>query len=304
MTRLRFWVCLWSVTLIGGLIGLGDVGAGESQGDSPQQPFFALCMDTHDAKKRDLEQQAQMLKELGYDGAGHIGLDQVKERLSTLDQVGLRLFQIYVVIDVGPDRQPYDPRLPECFSLLEGRGTQVALTLRGLPPGDPLGDLRAVPTLRALADAAAASRVELVLYPHTGDWVQSIEDAVRVAEKVDRPNLGVMFNLCHWLRVSPDRDFERALRLCRPWLRAVSINGAEEHSDKPDWSEYIQPLGKGSFDVPRFLRALREVGYTGPIGLQCYGIPGDAAEHLAYSLAVWRRYQEELSHNQATQPGR
>ncbi|NMC19785.1 MAG: sugar phosphate isomerase/epimerase, partial [Thermogutta sp.] len=260
-------------------------------------------IETHDAKRRDLEQQARMLKELGYDGAGHNGLDQVKERLSTLDQVGLRLFQIYVAIDVGPDRQAYDPRLIECFSLLKGRGTQVALTLRGLPPGDPSGDPRAVSILRELADAAAANQVELVLYPHTGDWVQAVEDAVRVAEKVDRPNLGVMFNLCHWLRVSRDRDFEHALRLCGPWLRAVSINGAEEYSHQPDWSEYIQPLGKGSFDVLRFLEVLREVGYSGPIGLQCYGIPGDVAEHLAASMTTWRRYQEALSARPAARPG-
>jgi len=303
MIRFRFWACLWSLTLIGGLSDLGGVDAGES-GGAASQPFFALCMDTHDAKKRDLEQQARMLKELGYDGAGHIGLDRVQERLSTLDQVGLRLFQIYVVVDVGPERQAYDPRLLECFSLLKGRGTQVALTLRGLPAGDPSGDPRAVSVLRELADAAAANGVELVLYPHTGDWVQAVEDAVRVAEKVDRPNLGVMFNLCHWLRVSPDRDFQRALRLCRPWLRAVSINGAEEYSEKGDWSEYIQPLGKGSFDVLRFLKELHEIGYSGPIGLQCYGIPGDAAEHLSASMVTWRRYQEELSGSLTPQPNR
>lgn len=294
MQRFAIGVCLWALGWLGGWTCAGLTGAEEWRGDSAQ-PFFAFCMDTHDAKKRNLEEQARMLKDLGYDGAGHIGLDQVRDRLARLDQAGLRLFQIYVVINVGPDGPAYDPRIIECFSLLKGRSTQVALTLRGLPPGDPSGDERAVAVLRELAAAAAEHQVELVLYPHAGDWVQAIEEAVRVAEKVDRPNLGVMFNLCHWLQVSPDRDFERALRLCRPWLRAVSINGANEHSDKADWSEYLRPLGTGSFDVLRFLRVLRDVGYSGPIGLQCYGIPGDAAEHLAASIAVWRQYQERLS---------
>ncbi|MGQ9820988.1 MAG: sugar phosphate isomerase/epimerase family protein [Thermogutta sp.] len=294
MQRLAISVSLWALGWLGGWTCAGLAGAEEWRGDSAQ-PFFAFCMDTHDNKRRNLEEQARMLKELGYDGAGHIGLDQVRDRLATLDRAGLRLFQVYVVINVGPVGQAYDPRIIECFSLLKGRGTQVALTLRGLPPGDPSGDERAVAILRELAAAAAEHQVELVLYPHAGDWVQAIEEAVRVAEKVDRPNLGVMFNLCHWLQVSPDRDFERALRLCRPWLRAVSINGANEHSDKADWSEYLRPLGTGSFDVLRFLRVLRDVGYSGPIGLQCYGIPGDAAEHLAASIAVWRQYQERLS---------
>ena len=52
-------------------------------------PFFALCMDTHDAKKRNLEEQAQMLKELGYAGVGHLWFDNLAERLKTLDAAGL-----------------------------------------------------------------------------------------------------------------------------------------------------------------------------------------------------------------------
>ena len=35
---------------------------------SKTNAFFAFCIDTHDAKKRNLEQQAALLKELGYDG--------------------------------------------------------------------------------------------------------------------------------------------------------------------------------------------------------------------------------------------
>ena len=34
-----------------------------------------------------------------------------------------------------------------------------------------------------------------------------------------------------------------------PRLWAVSINGADEHDDKPGWSHYIQPLDAGNFDV-------------------------------------------------------
>jgi len=72
---------------------------------SPPWPFFTLCMDTHDAKKRDLEAQAAMLKDLGYADAGHLWLDAfgpgtstidtVKKRLRTLDAAGLKLFRVY-----------------------------------------------------------------------------------------------------------------------------------------------------------------------------------------------------------------
>ena len=44
-------------------------------------PFFPFCIDWHDAKRQSFEQQAEMLKSLGYDGVGHTWLDKVAERL-------------------------------------------------------------------------------------------------------------------------------------------------------------------------------------------------------------------------------
>jgi sugar phosphate isomerase/epimerase len=73
----------------------------------------------------------------------------------------------------------------------------------------------------------------------------------------------------------------------------VSINGADTFDPQPGWDKYIQPLGQGNFDIARFLATLDELGYRGPIGLQCYGIGGDAREHLARSMEAWRKLQAE-----------
>jgi sugar phosphate isomerase/epimerase len=80
----------------------------------------------------------------------------------------------------------------------------------------------------------------------------------------------------------------------------VSINGADEFDDKPGWGRYIQPLDKGSFDIAGFMRTLRDLGYTGPVGLQCYGIGGDAREHLARSLESWRKMDLETNAKKTT----
>ena len=142
----------------------------------------------------------------------------------------------------------------------------------------------------SMADLARESGSQLLLYPHTNDWIERIEDAVRIAEKVDRPNVGAMFNLCHWLRVCKDRDYRTRLQQAMPRLWAVSINGADERDDQPKgWSKYIQPLDSGTFDMAAFLKTLRDLGYKGPIGLQCFGLGGDAREHLARSMAAWRK---------------
>jgi sugar phosphate isomerase/epimerase len=231
-----------------------------------------------------------VLKELGYAGVGHLWLDQVSERLTTLDAAGLQLFQVTLLVDIAPGKTAYDSRLGEIMPLLRGRKVQLAVLINGLKPSDPAGDVRAVELLREIAAIAEPSGTELVLYPHTDFWLESVEDAVRVAGRTDRLNVGVMFNLCHWLRVSKSRDYEPLLKQAMPRLKAVSINGADDFDPEPGWRRYIQPLGRGTFDVRRFVQTLRGLGYTGSIGLQCYGIPGDAREHLAESMKTWRSY--------------
>ena len=261
---------------------------------SRQYPFFPFCIDWHDAKKRSFEEQAVMLKELGYDGVGHIWLDKVAERLKTLDDAGLKLFQITMVVEVGPGKRPYDQRFKDVLKLIEGRGVQFCLLVNGMKSSDPSVDPHAVEILREMSDLATASGAQLLLYPHQGSWIERIEDSVRVAAKVDRPNVGVMFNLCHWLRVDKSRDYRSLLKEAMPRLWAISINGADNFDDKPGWNRYIQPLDQGTFDLSAFLKTLKDLGYRGPIGLQCYGIGGDTREHLARSKVAWTRLTPNL----------
>ncbi len=285
---------LLGLSLLLGAALLGPAAAGEPS--SPKtNAFFAFCIDTHDAKKRNVEQQAALLKELGYDGVGHLWLDNIPERLKTLDAAGLKLFQITMTVDIAPGKQAYDPKFKEVMPLLKGRGVQFVLLMNGLKPSDTAGDARAVEIIREMATLARDSGAQILLYPHSYMWLERIEDAVRVADKVDRPNVGVMFNLCHWLRVSKDRNYKPLLTQAMPRLWAVSISGADEFDDQPGWAHYIQPLGRGSFDMLAFLKTLRQLGYTGPIGLQCYGIRGDVRDNLAESMKAWRSYSARLN---------
>ena len=257
-------------------------------------PFFPFCIDWHDARKRTFQEQAVMLKELGYEGVGHIWLDKVEERLKTLDDAGLRLFQITMTVDLTPGKPAYDPRFKEVLGLVKGRKVQFCLLINGAKASDASADPRGVEVFREMSDLAKDSGAQLLLYPHVDNWIERVEDSVRVADKVDRPNVGVMFNLCHWLRVDKQRDYARLLKQAMPRLWAISLNGADELDEKPGWDRYIQPLGQGSFDMARFLTTLKELGYRGPIGLQCYGIGGDTGEHLARSMTAWKTLRERL----------
>ena len=257
-------------------------------------PFFAYCIDTHDSMKRSLEEQAALLKELGYDGVGHLWLDNVKERLETLDAAGLKLFQITIQVNIAADT-PYDQKLKDVLPLLKGRHVQVNLLMDGMPASDTKGDEAATRIVRELADMAAESGTEIILYPHVNMWLERVEDAIRLAKEVDRKNVGIMFNLCHWLKVDKEENMRPLLESAMPWLRAVSINGAD-HADeiRAGTGNWLQPLDGGSFDVAVLLQALKALGYKGAIGLQCWCIEGDASDHLTRSMQAWTKIQERI----------
>ena len=258
-------------------------------------PFFALCMDTHDAKKRSLKEQAELLKELGYDGCAHLWLGGVPERLKTLDDNGLKLFEIYVTVNVAPGKPAYDPHLKDVIKLLKGRDTTLGLLLQGLPPSTQDNDPHAVEILREIADMAQESGIRVAIYHHLGDWTQRFEDAVRVAKKVDRKNVGVHFNLCHWLKMGDESKMEALLKDAMPVLFVVTLNGADHANRALGWDRLIQPLDRGEFDVYNLLRMLKGLGYTGPIGLMCYGLGGDARDHLSRSMDAWRKLSARLA---------
>ena len=149
------------------------------------------------------------------------------------------------------------------------------------------GDARAVEVIREISDMAAEAGLRVALYPHAGFWVEKVEDAIRVAKKVDRKNVGITFNLCHWLRTEDEKNMRSLIISAMPHLFVVSINGAD--SGGKDWKQLIQTLDRGTFNIGRFLRTLKRAGYTGPIGFQGYGIGGDAYDNLKRTMNAWHK---------------
>jgi len=258
-------------------------------------PFFAMDTATKDDKHKTAKEQVEMVKELGYAGIGCTAGQGLGEMLEELDKNGLRLFAVYLGANIDADQQKYGPELKEAIEVLKGRNSILWLFVQSkkLKPSSLEGDASAVQVIREIADMAAKSGVRVALYPHTGFWVERVEDAIRVAKKVDRKNVGITFNLCHWLRTDDEKNMKSLINSAMPYLFVVSINGAD--SGGKDWKQLIQTLDRGSFNILRFLKALKKSGYTGPIGLQGYGIGGDAYENLKRSMSAWRKLSEKIA---------
>jgi sugar phosphate isomerase/epimerase len=157
--------------------------------------------------------------------------------------------------------------------------------------GPEYGDTIVVPQLKQLLAYAKPKGVKISLYPHAGFWAARFETCVRVASKVDDPNLGVTFNLCHWLKVEgSERDPMPLIKEALPRLNFITINGADTGDTRNlGWDKLIQPLGRGTYDVGAFVAKAGVAGYRGPFGFQGYGIKMEPKELLKETMVGWRK---------------
>lgn len=270
-------------------------------------PFFVFNNGVQDAQYDTPEKQVELLKSLGYDGMEKKGIDNVAGTLAALDKYGLQLYSMYLNINLDDKDHPYDKRLEEVFRMLEGRPTMpwFYITSKQYKPSSEENDVIAVPVLQEIADMADAYGIKVMIYPHVNFWVHNVEDAVRVAKKVNRRNLGITFNLCHFLAdqgTMANKKFLPTVEKAMPYLFAISINGAdiptEEIMQRENvWQYLIQPLGAGNYNTRQYLNTFIARGFKGPVGLQCYNIPEQKAVHLRKSIKAW----ESLWSNKAAE---
>lgn len=248
-------------------------------------PFFVF-----DNGLRGIADPPKLLKELGYAGMGASGL-KVAGLVKQYQDAGLKVFSTYVACHV--DKTPaYDPLFRDAVRELQGTGVILWLTVLGGTYGKE--DEKAAGIVRQIADLAEPCGLRVALYPHTGFYVATTADALRLADRIDRKNVGVAINLCHELMTDQGFRLDATIREAVPRLFLVSINGADVKQPGYGWDRLIQPLGRGNFDVCAFLQKLKRAGYRGPIGLQCYAVPGDPVQNLKDSMAAWRDYQKRL----------
>ena len=291
MSRLCPRIAL-SSSLLAAVVWTASPAAGAETPASPgakpglASPFFAF-----DNGLGGIQDPPKLLKELGYAGMGASGL-KIGGLVKQYQEAGLKVFSTYVGCHL--DQTPhYDPQFKEAVRELKGTGVVLWLTVLGGKYGQD--DAKAAAVVREIADLAEPSGLRIALYPHTGFYVATTADALRVVKQVNRKNVGATINLCHELMTDQGPKLDATIREAAPHLFLVSINGADPKQPGSGWDRLIQPLGRGEFDVCGFLKKLRDAGYCGPIGLQCYAVKGDAAENLKQSITAWRAYSARLA---------
>lgn len=260
------------------------------------RPFFAMHTGTGGGA---VDAQADLVRELGFDGLAWDLADLPAARVAC-ERRGMDVVSAYAVLRLpalAADAEPaavdgaLAPRLAPLRAALQalaGGPGQLWLALErddGAANG-AAGDALALTALRALLPDARATGVEIALYPHHGCWLATAADAMRVLAAEPDRRLGVCFNPCHELRATDATDMRPLLRACGERLLAVTVHGADVAG--ADWSTLIRPLGDGDLPLAGLLAELDALGFAGPVGLQGFGLPGPARDHLARSVAAWR----------------
>jgi len=122
-------------------------------------PFFAMDTATKDAAHQTAKEQVEIVKELGYAGIGCTAGKELGEMAKELDKSGLRLFTVYLGVNIDPDQPKYGPELKETIEVLRGRNGMLWLFVLSnkLKPSDSAGDPRAVEILQEVAGMAAGT---------------------------------------------------------------------------------------------------------------------------------------------------
>jgi sugar phosphate isomerase/epimerase len=263
------------------------------RGTNWQNHHFAMSNWFYEYKPHDPAAQIAILAERGYDGV-MLSLKDDPDQwamlpayLAALKEHNLRLTAIHArfYIEDGTYPQVIKDHLPML------RDTQVVLipsvgSRKGLGRDDPQALEMTVKILREMSDDAKVYGLGGVApYMHIGNWIETIDDNLRVARAVDRRNVGVMFHLHHWQAIgNRDMDKLRAdLTKAKPYLMVVVVQG----TDHDQVTHKI--LGEGSFDMVALVRILREIDYQGPLGTMGYTQRGDIPDKLGRAFRAWKK---------------
>jgi sugar phosphate isomerase/epimerase len=241
--------------------------------------LVAWCIVPFDARKRGPEERAAMLRQLGltrfvYDWrAEHI--PSFDAEMEALKRHGIELVGFWFPGALNQDARTI-------LDLLERHKIRTQLWVTLQDPAPKTQDqtekvAAAVRIFRPIADEAARIGCTVGLYNH-GGWFGEPENQLAILDRLERPNVGLVYNLHHG-HDHLDR-FPTLLALMRPHLLALNLNGMTRDGDKT--GKKILPLGQGEYDL-RLLAAIRDSGYRGPIGIIGH-TQDDAAERLQDNL--------------------
>lgn len=281
---------------------------GKAQHREVRSPFFVFNNGLSDTLAyKTPESQVALAAKVGFAGVEKNRLDKFPEFYQALKANKLNLNMIYVEVNLDNPTTPFDSRLEETFRIIQGTQAMpwLFVTSKKYKSSSVENDSIAVPIVQRIADMAGRYGLKVTLYPHIWFWLETVEHGISLTKKINRPNVGITFNLAHYLATqyyagqNPVENFPMWAAKAKPYLFALSVNGADFPPPSADrsaiWNTLIQPLGEGKYDTYSFLKTFWDMGFQGPVGLQCYNIKQEKSVHLHQSMRTWQAYKKRYA---------
>jgi hydroxypyruvate isomerase len=155
--------------------------------------------------------------------------------------------------------------------------------IEGVPHADALARYR--DRLALAAPLAEQAGLTLIVEPfnprdHLGFFLYGSDDALKVVRAIDSPAVKLNWDLFHMQRAEGD--------LIDRFRKGVDQIAYVQIGDSPGRNE----PGTGEVDFGRVLTAVRQAGYTGPIGLEFYPSEGKPDRQLRGELEALARQVE------------
>lgn len=134
-----------------------------------------------------------------------------------------------------------------------------------------------VEVIRECADLCAAEGMKFSLEPRTNCLIATTDSFLRLADRVDRDNMGCSLDLmhCQFQR----EDIPTAFKKLGPLLMEVQVCDADGQT-----LSHL-PIGRGSIDFPAVVEALDDIRFAGILALEIYGV-AEVDEGYASSRAA------------------
>lgn len=187
------------------------------------------------------------------------------------DSAGLRHVEVELLTDwwddtLAPAWRPKFDLLLEAAETLGARFIKVGTSI-----GNPLDNLDfLVEPLRRLTAEAAQRGTRIALEPMPFSMVGSVPVAADLMRKVDTPACGLVVDYWHVFRAGTTLD-ELSASLTADQVFGVELNDAAAEVRGTlfeDTRDNRRLCGQGAQDVPGFIRALKNLGFNGPWGVE------------------------------------
>lgn len=160
-------------------------------------------------------------------------------------------------------------RLRALFSLAAQIGVPIVNIGSGGKTDDEESTVQSIAFVREVAKMAGDAGVTLAVKPHVGQAIYNAATGMRLMDEVTESALGLNFDPSHLARA--DEDPAQVAPLWGNRIVTSHFRDCPVRVPGPPGTPEQQTPGRGALDLPGILKALKGIGYAGPLNLEVIG---------------------------------